>query len=74
MPFPSPKPEPLPKQRTQECHPFQVIEVDYAFPIYYRLKNKAISKSYILLFSYSVSRAIHLELVSNLTTQEFNTC
>ena len=32
MPFPSPKPEPLPKQRTQECHPFQVIEVDYAVP------------------------------------------
>ena len=43
----------------------------YAGHIYYRSKNRAISKSYILLFSWSVSRAIHLKLVSNLTTQEF---
>ena len=70
MPYPSPKPGPLPKERTQECHPFEVIGEDYAGPIYY-VKNKAISKSYILLFSCSVSRAIHLELVRNLTTQEF---
>ena len=40
-------------------------------PIFYISKNKAISKSYILLFSCSVSRAIHLELVPNLTTQVF---
>ena len=66
MPYPSPKPGPLPKERTQECHPFEVIE-DYAGPIYY-VKNKAISKSCIL-FSCSVSRAINLELVRNLTTQ-----
>ena len=65
------KPGPLPKQRTQECHPFQVVGVDYAGPIYYRSKIKAIWKSYILLFSCSVSRAIHLELVPNLTTQVF---
>ena len=71
IPFASPKPGPLPKQRTPECHPFQVIEVDCAGPFYYRSRNKAISKSYILLFSCSVSRAMHLELVPNLTTQEF---
>ena len=79
MPFPSTKPGPLAKQRTEECHPFQAIGVDYAGPIYYRSKNKALSKSYILLlFScilwYSCSffsRAIRLELVPNLSTQEF---
>ena len=70
MPYQSPKPGLLPKERTQECHPFEVIGEDYAGPIYY-VKNKAISKLYILLFSCSVSRAIHLELVRNLTTQEF---
>ena len=78
MPFPSTKPGLLPKQTTEECHPFQAIGVDYAGPIYYRSKNKALSKSYILLlFScilrYSCSffsRAIHLELVPNLSTQE----
>ena len=71
MPFPRPKPGPSHKQRTQECHPFQVIGVDYAGPIYYRSKNKVISKSYISSFSCSVSRAIHLALGPNLTTQEF---
>ena len=71
MPSSSPKPGPLPKQRTQECHPFQVIGVNYTGPTYYRSKNKAISKSYVLLFSCSVSRAFRLELVTNLTTQEF---
>ena len=71
MLFPNPKLRPLPKHRTQECRPFQVIGVEYAGPAYYRSKNKAISKSYILLFSYSVSRAIHLKLVPNLSTQKF---
>ena len=71
MSFPSPKPRPLSKQRTQECHPFQVIGVGYTGPIYYSSKNKVISKSNIFLFSCSVSRAIHLELVPNLSTQEF---
>ena len=69
MPFPRPKPGPLSKQRTQEFHLFQVIRVDYAGPIYYRSKDKAISQS-ILLFSCRVSRDIHLQLVPNLTTQE----
>ena len=71
MSFPSPKSGPLPKQRTQECHQFQVMRVDYAGPIYCRSKNKAISKSFILLFSCSESRALHLELVPNVSTQEF---
>ena len=34
MPFPSPKQEALPKQRTQERHAFQVIEVYCADPIH----------------------------------------
>ena len=71
MSFQTQKPGPLSKQRTQKCNPFQVIGVDYAGPIYYKSKNKAISKSYILSFSCSVSRAIHQESIPNLTTQEF---
>ena len=71
MPFPSPKPRPLPKQAAQECHPFHVIGADYADPIYDRSQNKAKAKSYILLFPRSVSRAVHLELVPNITAQEF---
>ena len=71
IPFAISKPGLLSKRRNQECHPFQVIGVDYTGPIYYRSRNKAISKSYILLFWCSVSRAIYLELVPDLTNQEF---
>ena len=47
------------------------IGTDYAGPIYYKTKKKNELKAYILLFSCSVTRAVHIELVSNLTTTEF---
>ena len=67
----SPKPGPLPKDRTEKCFPFEVIGTDYAGRIYYKTKKKSELKAYILLFSCSVTRAVHIELVSNLTTTEF---
>ena len=54
--------------------PYQVIGTGYAGPIYYRTKSKKESKAYILLFSCSLSRAVHLELTPNLTTNEFIKC
>ena len=48
-----------------------VIGTDYAGRIYYKTKKKSDLKAYILLFSCSVTRAVHIELVSNLTTTEF---
>ena len=48
-----------------------VIGADYAGRIYYKTKKKSELKAYILLFSCSVTRAVHIELVSNLTTTEF---
>ena len=71
LPYHSPKPGPLPKDRTEKCFPFEVIGTDYAGPIYYKTKKKNELKAYILLFSCSVTRAVHIELVSNLTTPEF---
>ena len=40
----------------------------------YRTKTKKKSKAYILIFSCSVSRVIHLEVISNTTTKEFIKC
>ena len=55
--------------------PFQVvIGIDFAGPFYYRAKTQKESKVYILIFSFSVSRAVHLELIPNKRTQEFIKC
>ena len=52
---------------------FKVIGTDYVGPTYYLYihKMKKESKAYILLFSCSLNRAVHLELRPNLTTNEF---
>ena len=60
----------LPKDRTEGERPFQVIGVDYAGPIAYKQRTKE-GKAYILLYSCSLTRAIHLELLPNQTTEEF---
>ena len=71
LPYPEVKPGPLPNDRTEQAMPFQVIGTDFAGPIYYRTKTKKESKAYILIFSCSVSRAVHLELISNSTTRVY---
>ena len=70
LPCHSSKPGPLPKYMIEKCFQFEVIGTDYAGPIYYKTKKKSKLKAYILLFSCSVTRAVHIELVSNLTTTE----
>ena len=71
VPYPQPKPGPLPKDRSAAAIPFQVIGTDYAGLKYYHIKSKEKYKAYVLLFSCSLSRAVHLELTPNLTTNEF---
>ena len=74
LPYPGVKPGPLPNDRTEQAMSFQVIDTDFAGPIYDRTKTKKESKAYILIFSCSVNRAVHLELRSNTTTKEFIKC
>ena len=73
-PYAGVKPGQLPNNRTEQVMPFQVIGTDFAGPIYYRAKTKKESKAYILIFSCSVSRAVHLEVIPNTTTKEFIKC
>ena len=56
-----------------QCFPFPVIGVDYARPIFYCSNTRKDLKAYILLFLCSVSRAVYLELVPNITS-EFIRC
>ena len=67
----NPKPGLLPRDKTQQALPFGIIGIDYAGSLHYKSKGKKNLKACILLFSCSVSRAVHLELKSNLTTTEF---
>ena len=72
--YPGVQPGPLPNDRTEQAMPFQEIDIDFADPTYYRTKTKKESKAYILILSCSVTRAVHLELIPNTTTQEFIKC
>ena len=74
VPIVKPPPGNLPTDRTEGGAAFQVIGTDFAGPIRYRMANKREGKSYLLIFSCSLSRAVHLELVQNLETGTFIQC
>ena len=61
----------LPTDRFVGERAFDVIGTDFAGPIYYRKNNYKENKSYILLFTCSLTRAVHIELVPDQTTIEF---
>ena len=70
--FQYPQPGNLPVERTTGSVPFQVMGVDYAGPISNKASSKReTGKAYILLFACSLTRAIHLELLSDQTTEVF---
>ena len=69
-PYPDPKPVILPKNRTKENAQFKVIAADYAGSLYCKVKTKQ-TKTYILLFTCSITRPAHLELLPNQTTSKF---
>ena len=63
-------PTSIPIERATEADAFQISGVDFAGPLYIKDTN-GFSKAYICLFTCAVTRAIHLELVSSLTTEDF---
>ena len=69
-----PIPGKLPKDRTTGGVAFEVIGTDFAGPIRYKCSNKRERKSYLVIFSCSLSRAVHLELIKNLETTSFIPC
>ncbi|GFX18806.1 DUF1758 domain-containing protein [Trichonephila clavipes] len=64
----------LPTHRVTPSRPFSVCVVDYAGPINilrYRGRGAKTTKGYIALFVCFVTKALHLELVSDLTSEAF---
>ena len=65
-----PDPPPLPKARLQETRPFEITGVDFTGALC--VKQSGIeSKAYICLFTCATTRAIHLEVVTDLTVPTF---
>ena len=69
-----PPPGLLPKDRTEDSAPFNVIGVDFTGAIKYCVQPRAQGKAYVALYSCSLTRAIHLELVPNMEMKEFIVC
>ncbi|XP_055543621.1 uncharacterized protein LOC129729163 [Wyeomyia smithii] len=65
----------LPFQRTTPARPFAVTGVDYAGPVYLKPihKRAAAYKAYLSIFVCFVTKAVHIELVGDLSTAAFLT-
>ena len=59
----------LPAERVTQARPFSQCGLDFAGPVMTKLPDSACQKRYIALFVCFITKAIHLELVSNLTKE-----
>ena len=69
--YATPPPGILPTTRTQGITPYQVIGVDYAGPLQYRVSKQKEGKAYVLLYSCSLTRGIYMELLPTLEMTDF---
>lgn len=63
----------LPTSRVTESTPFARTGSDYFGPVYFKTKSEQ-TNAWICLFTCLVTRAVHLELVSDMSTEEFLMC
>ena len=71
----APPPPPLPEFRVREEPPFTFTGVDFAGPLYIRTAGlTASTKVWICLFTCCVTRAVHLDIVTDLSTTTFIRC
>ncbi|XP_065060575.1 uncharacterized protein LOC135687848 [Rhopilema esculentum] len=62
---------PLPEFRVKEVPPFTYIGIDFAGPLFYKSKIGKMEKCYIALYTCATSRAIHLDLVEDMSGPTF---
>ena len=73
-PYSTPPTAALPDFRVKEAPPFSRVGVDFAGPLYVKEKSGQMGKACIALFSCCATRAVHLELVEDLSTGTFRRC
>ena len=69
-PYPIPDPLPLPDIRTRDCQPFTITGIDFTGAMYVH-QPQSEQKVYICLFTCAMTRAIHLEVVTDLSVETF---
>ena len=69
-PYSAPPPPPLPVFRVEEAPPFSFTGVDFAGPLYVK-SDGAGKKVWICLYTCCVVRAVHLDLMPDLSTPAF---
>ena len=72
--LPQPLPPPLPSERVQWVPPFSHVGVDHTGSYIIKDPQGRKTKPYICLFVCVTTRAVHLEVVENLTTSSFIMC
>ena len=72
--LPQPLPPPLPSKRVQWVPPFSHVGVDHMGSYVIKDSQGRKTKAYICLFVCATTRAVHLEVVENLTTSSFIMC
>ncbi|XP_015767737.1 PREDICTED: uncharacterized protein LOC107346459 [Acropora digitifera] len=70
-PFKSPPVAALPDFRVRQSTPFSKVGIDFAGPLFVKTKTGEMVKSYLALFTCCVTRALHLDLVADLTATTF---
>jgi len=68
--YDAPLPPPLPSYRVEEAPPFSFTGVDFAGPLFVR-GGDGVQKVWICLYTCCVVRAVHLDLVPDLSTPAF---
>ncbi|XP_003382269.1 Pao retrotransposon peptidase family protein [Trichinella spiralis] len=61
----------LPPERVIPSFPFNRVGLDFAGPLYVKDEHQPAQKAYICLFTCMVTRAVHLEVVFDMTTISF---
>ena len=59
----------LPPQRVNPSYPFENVGLDFAGPLLYKLSRNNVSKAYVAVFICMATKCVHLELVSDLSSQ-----
>ena len=70
-PYSAPDPPPLPKVRVNYDYPFSVTGVDFTGALITKGQHNELSKTYICLFTCAATRAVHLEIVTDLSEESF---